>query len=291
MKILFPLFFGKTCSRLNCLFLILLFKPFFSVAQPFTFISKNTAKPIVFTLSWTGDGKAAFVRYKGKSAVIPLKLKHSDLDTTERSAGQPDTQYYKWNELYGGQVTGEYGLSMLGKNLYDVYYIRYNDGRRFEFTMMEDSAPFDGKQQALLHQVMFNFNVSENNMLEIKYGNGTVVRKALTALPDNGIRYTMIADYNFDGYDDISFSSPDFGQGVYRIFDIFLFDPATKKYKLLELPANGKRVCGELCDVKINIKTKTLSSSCRGGAGWHRDDYRFDKTGKLVWLKSAEVRD
>ncbi|EDM38602.1 hypothetical protein PBAL39_21055 [Pedobacter sp. BAL39] len=272
--------------KLNLIIFSFFIVPFFAYAQPFTFRSEATAKPIEFTMSWVGHGKAAFVRYKGKTAVIPLQLKSSVLDTTDRESGQQDVHHFKWKEVYNGKVTGEYGLSICYRAVEDIYYIRGSDHKKTEFKIVEESVPFDGKNQALLHQAMFSFNVVEDDLLSIRYGDGAIVKKELTPLPDGGVRQTLVADYNFDGFDDISFSSPDFGQGVYRLFDIFLFDPFSKRFRPLSLPANGKRLCDGLCNVEIDAKKKILTSSCRGGAGWHKDYYQFDKSGKLVWLKS-----
>ncbi|ULT41228.1 hypothetical protein KRR40_42165 [Niabella defluvii] len=45
-----------------------------------------------------------------------------------------------------------------------------------------------------------------------------------------GARQSYIADYNFDGYDDVAFSVADAGMGVYRQFTIYLYNPDTNSF-------------------------------------------------------------
>jgi hypothetical protein len=40
------------------------------------------------------------------------------------------------------------------------------------------------------------------------------------------------------------------------------------------------------CDVKIDKITKTLTSSCRGGARNHTDVWKYDKNKKLILSKT-----
>lgn len=39
-----------------------------------------------------------------------------------------------------------------------------------------------------------------------------------------------IADYNFNGFDNVAFSIPDAGMGVYRTFSIYLYNPKSKRF-------------------------------------------------------------
>ena len=43
-----------------------------------------------------------------------------------------------------------------------------------------------------------------------------------------------VADYNFDGYQDFSLSHLDDGMGTYRIYQIYVFSPAEKKFVQLK---------------------------------------------------------
>ncbi|WP_073235139.1 XAC2610-related protein [Pedobacter caeni] len=268
------------------LLLCLLF-PLAVFGQPFNFKSTGTKKPIELTLGWVANGKGAYVLYKGKTELIPLKLKSYKRDTSKRSDPQPDVDSYKWEEMYQGKVTGEYGVTVMLKSISDMYYIRHSDGKRFSFNYVEDTKSYDGKATVLLHGVRLDYAVYDTDELRFGYPDRSIKDLSLTALPDGGARRAVVADYNFDGIDDVAFSVPDGGMGVYRIYDIFIYNPVSKKFTQLQLPKVGKMVCDGLCDVRIDKKHKQLTTSCRGGASWHMDYYRYDKVGKLVWLKSG----
>jgi hypothetical protein len=94
-----------------------------------------------------------------------------------------------------------------------------------------------------------------------------------------------IEDYNFDGYQDFATYHLDDGMGVYTIFQLFIYNPINSQFALLKLPRNFGPECDEFCDIQINKKKKTIQSSCRGGARWHTDIWKFDKNKNLILLK------
>jgi len=94
-----------------------------------------------------------------------------------------------------------------------------------------------------------------------------------------------VEDYNFDEYQDFSCYHLDDGMGVYTIYQLFIYNPASGLFKELQLPAQFAAKCDEFCDIKINKQKKTLESSCRGGAQWHTDIWKFDKNRNLVLTK------
>jgi len=93
-------------------------------------------------------------------------------------------------------------------------------------------------------------------------------------------------DYNFDGYTDFASFHTDDGMGVYSIYQIFIFNPQTQQFDILEFPANFKSKCDMFCDVKVDKTKKTLSSSCRGGARTHTDIWKYDRNKKLILSKT-----
>lgn len=92
-------------------------------------------------------------------------------------------------------------------------------------------------------------------------------------------------DYNFDGYNDFACYYLDDGMGVYTIYQIFIYNPKNKQFKKLRIPSNSSPKCDEFCDIQLNKKEKTFQSSCRGGARWHTDIWKFDKNENLILLK------
>lgn len=95
-----------------------------------------------------------------------------------------------------------------------------------------------------------------------------------------------INDYNFDSYTDFASYHTDDGMGVYSIYQIFIFNPKTQQFDLLEFPTHFNPKCDMFCDVKVDKTKKTLTSSCRGGAKTHNDIWKYDRNKKLILSKT-----
>jgi hypothetical protein len=95
-------------------------------------------------------------------------------------------------------------------------------------------------------------------------------------------------DYNFDGYKDFSIVFPDAGMGVYYVFQIFIYNPQSNQFFNLKIPTYSRGECDMFCDIQVNYKKKIFTSSCRGGAAWHTDVWKFDEKGNLIFVKSLK---
>lgn len=260
-------------------------------AQPFNLKSVGEAKTFRLRIYFGAGGKGAFVQYQGQKGIIPLQVKSRTVDSSECKSGQPDFTSYVWNEVVNGKVTGSYGLTLGLRDVMDIWYLRKKDSKRFSLESTDQkSSIYDGENQYLLHGALLSFNHTKHNRLHIIYPDG---KKKTIQLPDfdhpDHSRQSIIADYNFDGYDDVAFSIPDAGMGVYRIFSIWLYQPKSGQFEQLPDPDYSRSSCSELCDVRIDSKKKLLFTSCRGGASWWQDVYRFNSPNKLVWIKSGKV--
>lgn len=260
-------------------------------AQPFDLKSVGEARTFRLRIYFGTQGKGAFVQYQGQKGIIPLQVKSRTVDSTERKSGQPDFTTYVWNEVINGKVTGSYGLTLGLRETSDIWYLRKKDGKRFSLeSTAQKSDSYDGEDKYLLHGALLSFNHTNHERLHIEYPDG---RKKVKQLPDRDhpdqSRQSIIADYNFDGYDDVAFSIPDAGMGVYRIFSIWLYQPKSAQFEKLADPDYSRSNCSELCDVRIDQKKKLLFTSCRGGASWWQDVYRFNGPNKLVWVKSSKA--
>lgn len=260
-------------------------------AQPFDVKSVGEAKTFRLRIYFGTKGKGAFVQYQGQKGIIPLQVKSRTVDSTERKNGQPDFTTYVWNEVINGKVTGSYGLTAGLRQILDIWYWRKKDGKRFTLeSTAEKSDSYDGEDKYLLHGALLSFHHIKHGQLSITYPEG---RKKVMQLPDfdqpNHARQSIIADYNFDGYDDVAFSIPDAGMGVYRIFSIWLYQPKSRQFEKLADPDYSRSNCTELCDVRIDSKKKLLFTACRGGASWWQDVYRFNSQHKLVWVRSSKA--
>ena len=97
--------------------------------------------------------------------------------------------------------------------------------------------------------------------------------------------HVVIEDYDYDGNQDFAYYHLDDGMGVYTIHQLFIYNSVNKQFNKLKIPTDYNPKCDEFCDIQLNKKEKTFQSSCRGGARWHTDVWKFDKNKNLILLK------
>lgn len=258
-------------------------------AKTFHLNSKETTKPFSLRIYSTTEGKGAFVQYDGRQGFLPLRLKKFTVSKLTNTNKQPEGYYYEWDELLDGKVTGSYGIIEHSASVSEAWYVRYRDGKRFNLVTAGKDALSENAQKYLLHGVLITFTwASTDNQFKLTYPDGKISTPGFISLdaPDM-IRSSYIRDFNFDGYDDLAFSLPDAGMGVYQVFNIWLYNPLTKHFELLEESKDTRTKCSCLCEVTLDEKQKLLYTACRGGARWWQDCYRIGKDNKLIWLRSV----
>jgi hypothetical protein len=241
-------------------------------AQPFS-LRSTEGNAFSLTIYCSPDGKGAFVQYHSNEGIIPLRIK----SVVKHNNGQDDGLFkitYVWDEIVGGKVNGSYGLTQEPDKISGAWYKRKKDGKQFQLEKADQTDNAKGLNKYLLHNILISFYQTSNEQLTFKYGtsNTQPIQLPVFDHPDQ-LRRGFIADYNFDGYDDVAFSIPDAGMGVYQTFSIFLYDSRLKA-----------------CDVTLDSKNKLLLTSCRGAANWWKDVYRFSKGNKLVWVNSGKTK-
>ena len=258
-------------------------------AQTFSLKSTAPAKAFHLNIYYGTEGKGAFVQYRGQQGIIPLKLKSRAVRGNVKDKLGPSKITYVWDELVGGKLTGSYGLTQEADKLSKVWYTRNKDARVFQLERESEQEGETGLDKYLLHGVLISFYHSPNGLLSFSYPDGLAQNLQLPEFdrPDP-VRQGIIADYNFDGYDDVAFSIPDAGMGVYRTFTIYLYNPKSRHFQQLAEPNDTKASCSGFCDVTVDRKNKLLMTSCRGAATWWKDAYRFISGGKLVWVRSIK---
>ncbi|MRX76553.1 hypothetical protein GJU39_10660 [Pedobacter petrophilus] len=249
------------------------------------FKSVGTPKPIEFTFGFQ-DKKGAFVWYKEKKEPIPIKFKALDIDSADRESGQPDFYHYRYTEMYNGKASGEYGITEWPRNVDDIYYMRYKDGKKFKFELVEDEGMYDGKSMALLHGTQIHYYSFYGDNLRFVYPDRYQEKLILSKLSKDKARHLEINDYNFDGLDDIAFGKDSFnGQKVvFDIHDIFIFNSKNKRFDKLQIPKSGTLTY--FSDLKINTNRKELTTKRKIGDRWNSYTYGFDKMGILVLIKN-----
>ena len=260
-----------------------------SKAQPFLLKSIGENKSFSFKIYYGIQGKGAFVQYTGQQGIIPLRVKSAQIDRTDDSVHY--TTIYVWDEMLNGKINGSYGLSEGLRFVDNAWYLRSKDNKKFKLQHIDNKAAYDGSDKYYLHNTLIEFNHFYNDRLIFRYPDKKVTTLNLPGInSESGARQSHIADYNFDGYDDIAFSVADAGMGVYQEYAIYLFDPKSRQFHPIQEPNYAKANCSCLCDVVLDSKRKLFYTSCRGGAKWWQEVWQF-KNGKLVWLRSEEKRE
>ncbi|MFD0793647.1 XAC2610-related protein [Mucilaginibacter litoreus] len=259
-------------------------------AKSFELISVDQSKPFSLRIYCTNEGKAALAQYKGKAGYLALRLKKFTTSVLKNTKKQPEGYYYEWDELVEGKATGSYGVVEQSGKVTDAWYMRHKDGMRFKLAGASKEDSRDEIQKYLLHNVLITFAwTSTDDQFMFTYPDGKIITPNFLSLdaPD-ARRSCYIKDFNFDGYDDVAFSVPDAGMGVYQTFNIWLYDVATKHFMQLKESQDARAKCSCLCDVTLNAKERLLYTACRGGARWWQDVYRISKNNQLIWLRSTE---
>lgn len=254
--------------------------PLLTFAQ-MKFRSVGTAKPIEFTFGFQHK-KGAFVWYKGQKEPIALKLKTFDVDSSERESGQPDFHFYKYTEIYRGKATGEYGITEWPRNVADIYYIRFKDGKKFTFELVQDDEFYDGKSMVLLNDVKVYYNAFYDDNLTLIYPDGGSTKHLLNHLDKNQARRIEIKDFNFDGNDDIAFETAR-GSIMNSTYDVFIYDPLNTRFNRLTEP--DKAGCGLMENLKVDKVHKRLITRCKNGTRWSSFIYKFNQSGQLTLVK------
>lgn len=278
----------KILNKHTILLLLLFFCRVASLfAQPFLLKSTDTRQHFSLKIFYGTKGKGAFVQYSGQKGIIPLQIKSYRFDTMSREYGQPDEHVYVWNEIVNGKITGTYSLREGLRNITAAWYLRGKDKRKFDLELQEEKGKYDGVAKYLLYGTLIEFNHYYNDTLIFRYPNKTISTLILPEIiQPGGARQSHIADYNFDGYNDVAFSVADAGMGVYQQFIIYLYNPKYGQFYRLEEPGyNAKVKCSCLCNVAADEVKKELRTSCRGGARWWQDVWRYQNN-KLVWVRS-----
>lgn len=266
--------------KIKLIICIALLLPISTFAQ-MKFKSVGIAKPIEFTFGFQHT-EGAFVWYKGQKEPIALKLKALEIDSSERESGQPDFHYYRYTEMYNGKATGEYGITEWPRNVADIYYIRYKDGKKFKFDLLEKDEVYDGKSMVLLHGVQFHYYAFYKDSLTLVYPNGSKLKLLVNELDEDKVRRVKIKDYNYDGIDDISFDITS-GDGLHVAYNVFIYNPVTKKFNELKEPTGGY-----FTNLKIDAEHKSLTTNTKSGPRWFTQTYKFNKLGKLIAIKSVD---
>ncbi|WP_412469187.1 XAC2610-related protein [Pedobacter sp. KLB.chiD] len=255
-------------------------------AQPFLLKSTSGAKPFLMNIYYADGGKGAYVKYLGQQGIIPLSLKNR----TAQGKTSTSKVSYIWDEVVEGKVTGVYKLSQEGSQVSAASYLRHKDHQLFKLEQVQNQEDGFEKTGFLLNGVIISFSKGMDETLSFRYPDKITKTAHLPGFdsPDPQRKGT-IEDYNFDGYDDVAFSIPDAGMGVYRTFTIYLYNPVSKRFNLLAEPNDPRAKCSGFCDVTLDKKNKLLLTSCRGGATWWNNVYQYRDYKYLTWVSSKRA--
>lgn len=257
-------------------------------AQPFLLKSSRGGQPFLLNIYYGTDGKGAYVKYLGQQGIIPLRLK------SRRAQGKsPAVQLtYVWDEVLNGKMTGTYQLSQQGNVIAAAAYFRNKDQKLFKLEQVKNPEADEEKAGYLLHGTLISFSNGMDDRLMFRYPGKLTQTERLPGFDSpHPQRKGTIADYNFDGYDDVAFSIPDAGMGVYRTFTIYLYNPVSKRFEQLAEPQDPRAKCSGFCDVTLDRQHKWLITACRGGASWWKNVYQYTGAKQLSLVSSKKAAD
>ncbi|WP_316776828.1 XAC2610-related protein [Pedobacter antarcticus] len=153
----------------------------------------------------------------------------------------------------------------------------------FMFPESSIAQPFNSDSSlVILHDVKFKFSTFHDQNLTISYQDGETSRINLEESPEDKPRYCEIADFNFDGIDDIGFVFTD-ETGLNLIYNIFIYSPLSKKFITLFLP-DLEEDKFRILNPKFNTTDKSLTVSYKSGPSWSSYRYKFGKNYKLKFI-------
>lgn len=153
------------------------------------------------------------------------------------------------------------------------------------FILPESSTaqPFNSDSSlVILHDVKFKFSAFYDRDLTISYQDGEISKINLEESPEDKPRYCEIADFNFDGIDDIGFIFTD-ETGLNLIYNIFIYNPQSRKFLPLFLP-DLEEDKFRILNPKFNTTDKSLTVSYKSGPSWISYRYKFGKNYRLKFI-------
>lgn len=247
--------------------------------------SVGEQKNFELNLFYGDEGKGAFVQYKGQKGILELKINNY----SKESANTDEPQYYfetfVWDEIVDGKINGTYTLLTENDNFREAHYLRKKDGRKFYFKHISNLKT----QELYLNNTRISYDIKRSPYVSIIDEKGGATDFVLPDISDPPRERSLeINDYNLDGYDDLGFSAPDAGMGVYSVYYILVYDPESQNFQNMQEPDYSKSECQCLCNVLVDEFERKMTTSCRGGARWYLDVYKM-KNGKWVFEKSEDV--
>ncbi len=91
------------------------------------------------------DHSNAVIQYFGQKNLISIKfIKEREL---KKRTGRQSTFQTTFNEVVNGKITGLYSFTTQGAVVYDAYYLRYKDKKKFKLTdRVPDCTDFEQRQ-------------------------------------------------------------------------------------------------------------------------------------------------
>jgi hypothetical protein len=80
----------------------------------------------------------------------------------------------------------------------------------------------------------------------------------------------LVDDFNFDGFTDVGIPTGIGYGGVNYFYDFYTFDLLSKTFKVLFNPQGE-----DWCNPQLEVKTKTIFTSCKSGPMWFGANYQF----------------
>ena len=80
-----------------------------------------------------------YVLYDGKTEIIPIQFDYEEIAEDYSEEGRPNVRQQFYNEIYRGEINGQYVITIQGARIYNAYYIRKKDNKRIGLIVVDDN--------------------------------------------------------------------------------------------------------------------------------------------------------
>lgn len=126
--------------------------------------------------------------------------------------------------------------------------------------------------------------VPDEGGIEVRIGTAGVIQQVAGVVDADGNARLDHEDVDFDGHPDLVVRASA-GQ-VNEAVAVYRYDVASGRLQALRVPSGTQANCDGLWSLSVDVPSRTLISTCRGGPMWYTDLYRY--AGKALYLYRVE---
>lgn len=126
--------------------------------------------------------------------------------------------------------------------------------------------------------------VRDEGGVEVRIGSAGAIQQVAGVADADGKARLDHEDVDFDGHLDLVVRAS-VGQ-VNEAVAVYRYDAASRRLQTLRVPSGTQANCDGLWSLTVDVSSRTLVSTCRGGPMWYTDLYRY--AGDALYLYRVE---